>query len=409
MPSIADRLERQLTDDQLRLLRRASAIAARRGALLYLVGGAVRDVLLGRRPADLDVTVHRRFGGLADAMASALGGRVIARSGFFTARLAVGDLTLDLTRARTETYARPGALPDVTPGTIDQDLARRDFSINAMAASLSEDDWGALFDPHDGATDLRAGLVRVLHSNSFVDDATRVLRAVRYAGRLGFEIEPATRGLLERGLGHLDGISGDRLRRELRLLLAEDEWLACLRLARDHGVLRAIHPALGLDPPALELLEARPDVPEDTRLATLLSLAGPPGAGGVAARLNMSGGWADIATGVADLSASVDDLEAPQLRRSRIYALLWGIEPAAIEGAALTCGRPRAAGRMRLYLDDLRHVTPLLDGSDLLAMGVPEGPRVGELLGTLLDARLDGLVSTREEEEAYVRRSLAAE
>ena len=223
MSSIADQLERRLAPDRLHLLRRAAAIAARRGARLYLVGGAVRDVLLGGSPTDLDVVADGAFAGLPDALASGLGGRVIARSQFDTAKLAVDDLTLDLARARTESYARPGALPDVRPGTMREDLTRRDFSVNAMAFSLTEGDWGVLLDPHGGAADLRARLIRVLHPGSFVDDATRILRAVRYAGRLGFEIESATRGLLERDLRRLDTISGDRLRRELALLLAEDE------------------------------------------------------------------------------------------------------------------------------------------------------------------------------------------
>ena len=406
MSSIADQIERRLAAPRLNLLRRAAAVAAQRGARLYLVGGAVRDVLLGGSPTDLDVVADGDYAGLPGALASGLGGRVTARSLFDTAKLAVDDLTLDLARARTESYARPGALPDVRPGTMRQDLARRDFSVNAMAVSLTEDDWGGLLDPHGGATDIRAGLIRVLHPGSFVDDATRILRAVRYAARLGFEIESATRGLLERDLRRLDTISGDRLRRELALLLAEDEWPAGLRRARDAGVLGAVHPALALERAPLDVLDAHTTVPEAVRLSATLSLAPPERIGAAAARLNMTGGWAGIAGGVAGLAGIVDRLEAPQLRRSRVYALLRRVEPAAIAGVALTCRRPRAAERLRLYLDELRHVRPLLDGNDLLAMGAPQGPRVGELLNALLDARLDGLVSTREEEEAYVRRSL---
>ena len=406
MSSIADRLERQLTPDQVRLLRRASAIADERGARLYLVGGAVRDVLLGGRPVDLDVVADGAVDGLPDALAAGLGGRVTARSRFYTAKLVVGGLTLDLARARTEAYARPGALPDVSPGTMRQDSARRDFSINAMAASLGESDWGDLLDPHDGAADLSAGLVRALRPGSFVDDATRILRAVRYAGRLGFEIEPNTRRLLERDLDRLDTISGDRLRREVELLLAEDRWPACLRLARDAGVLGAVHPALALEGAPLDVLDAHAAAPPAVRLAATLSLAPPDRIGAAAARLDAAGEWAAIATGVAALAGILDRLDAPRLARSRVYALLHGVEPAAVGGVALTCRRPRAVERMRLYLDELRNVRPILDGNDLIALGVPEGPRVGELLNALLDARLDGLVSTREEEETYVERSL---
>ena len=408
MPSIADRLERQLTADQVRLLHGASVIAQERGARLYLVGGAVRDLLLGGRPVDLDVVADGADDGLPDALASGLGGRVTARSRFHTAKLAVGGLTLDLARARTESYARPGALPDVSPGTMQQDAARRDFSMNAMAASLTEDDWGTLLDPHDGVADLRAGLIRVLHPGSFVDDATRILRAVRYAGRLGFEIEPETRGLLGRDLDRLDTISGDRLRRELALLLAEDRWPTCLGLARDHGVLRAVHPALALEKTPLDVLDAHAAASEAVRLAATLSLAPPGQIGAAAARLDATGEWAAIVSGVAKLAGTLDRLDTSRLARSRVHALLHGVEPAAVEGVALTCRRPRAAGRMRLYLDELRHVRPLLDGNDLIAMGVPRGSRVGEILRALLDARLDGLVSTREEEETYVSRVLAA-
>ena len=149
-------------------------------------------------------------------------------------------------------------------------------------------------------------------------------------------------------------------------------------------------------------------MPEVVRLSATLSLAPAEEIGAAAARLGMAGEWATISRDVAGLAGTLDRLDAPRIGRSRVHALLHGVEPAAIEGVALTCLRPLASERMRLYLDELRHVRPMLDGNDLLALRVPQGPRVGELLNALLDARLDGLVSTREEEETYVERSLAA-
>jgi tRNA nucleotidyltransferase (CCA-adding enzyme) len=407
MPSIADHLDRHLAQEQVRLLRRASSIAAEHGAKLYLVGGTVRDVLLGGQPVDLDLTAQGGPPELADALASGLGGEVTSRSRFGTANLSVGGLELDLAVARTESYARPGALPDVSPGTIEQDLARREFSINAMAAGLSEEGWGRLLDPHDGMADLRAGIIRVLHSGSFVDDATRILRAVRYAGRLEFEIEPETRRLLARDLRHLDGISGDRLRNELERLFAEDRWAECLQRAQDDGVLQAVHPALSLEQRALDRLRAESGVAKSVRLAATLYFVAPRQVDAVIARLNLAGRWAAIARDVAGLGGALERLDAPRIRRSHVYDLLNGMAPAAIEGVALVCDRPRAVQRLRLYLDELLHVSPLLDGTDLLALGVPQGPRVGELLHALLEARLEGLVSTRDDEEAYVKRSLA--
>ena len=145
-----------------------------------------------------------------------------ARSPFGTAKLRAGGIEMDLAAARTETYAHPRALPTVAPGDIDRDLARRDFSINAMAVSLGTETWGELRDPFEGRRDLDRGVVRVLHEGSFIDDATRILRAVRYAGRMGFRLEAETERLLKRDLAQLGGIGGDRVRRELARVFSEE-------------------------------------------------------------------------------------------------------------------------------------------------------------------------------------------
>src|SRR5215204_7789935 len=163
-------------------------IAARVPA--YLVGGAVRDLLLGLEGADLDVTIE----GDANALAGFPGFELEREGLFLTGRLHVADVRIDVAQARAETYPRPGSLPEVRPATIAEDLARRDFTINAMAFPLAEA--GELIDPHAGADDLRGGLLRVLHARSFADDPTRALRAARYAARFGFELEPDTAGLL---------------------------------------------------------------------------------------------------------------------------------------------------------------------------------------------------------------------
>ena len=161
----------------------------------YLVGGAVRDLLLGGSAVDLDVAVEGDAVAVAEEVARRLGGTVRAHDRFGTATVQAGDVTVDLASTRSETYERPGALPEVAPAGLDEDLGRRDFTINAMAVGLTGSKAGELRDPHGGAADLEAGIVRVLHDASFVDDPTRLLRAVRYEARLGFAIDPDTERL----------------------------------------------------------------------------------------------------------------------------------------------------------------------------------------------------------------------
>ena len=181
---------------------------------------------------------------MAEALAEALGGVAESPSQFGTAKLRVGGVSLDLVMARRESYAAPGALPTVEPGSLADDLARRDFSINSMAVSLSAESWGDLTDPFDGAGDLERRVVRVLHPGSFRDDATRLFRAARYAGRLGFGLEPETERLAREGAGFIDTISGDRVRHELERIFEEPRAADILRIADGLGLLRAIHPAL---------------------------------------------------------------------------------------------------------------------------------------------------------------------
>ena len=211
---------------------------------IYLVGGTVRDLLLGRPVEDLDLVVVGDAETMASIVAKRLSGQVVSRSQFSTAKVKVDGVSLDLVTARSESYSRPGALPQIAHGAIEEDLARRDFSINAMAVPLHLEPKNGPLDPFNGEEDLRRGLVRVLHDGSFADDATRIMRAVRYEQRLGFLLEERTEALLIDNLSMLDTISGDRLLREVQRWLAEECASGILLRADELGVMSAIHPAL---------------------------------------------------------------------------------------------------------------------------------------------------------------------
>ena len=407
--NVSDRLEQRLPGVRLSVLRELSQLATGLGIDLYLVGGSVRDVLADAPLTDIDIMAS----GSAERLVESIRGRghvnVRKASAFGTWSLTVQGVDVDLATARRETYERPGALPTVIPGTVEDDLARRDFSINAMGVSLGEDSWGYLLDPHDGVTDLSRGVIRVLHDRSFEDDATRILRTIRYACRLDFRLEPRTETLLEQSLAFLSTISPDRVRHEIERIFQEPRAGDMIEMAGRLGVLAAIHPRLQAEQKTLRDLQTEPD--DNARRAHLLlgSMVQSVADGdmeSVVERLNLNSDWARLVRDVAAVRGRLYELEDENVARSRVYRLLQGLHPHAVESYAMAATDTKVGDWLRLYLDELWHVRPLLDGDDLMALGVREGPEVGLLLTKLLDARLDGLVESVEDEEAMVRRAL---
>ena len=247
--NLAEKIEKSLPVELAALVKNAVAVAGNQNQPLYLVGGIVRDLLLGQanRAFDLDIVVEGDAVRLAGEFAEKVGGRLIVHLMFNTAKIESGKWTIDIAMARTETYAMPGALPVVTSGTLKTDLFRRDFTINAMAISLNPDNYGELIDLYGGLKDLNSKSIRVLHDKSFIDDATRIWRAVRYEQRLGFHIEPETLSLLKRDSPLMKTVGGYRLRREMELVLKEKEPEKALLRADELGVLNALHPSLKVD------------------------------------------------------------------------------------------------------------------------------------------------------------------
>jgi tRNA nucleotidyltransferase (CCA-adding enzyme) len=343
---------------------------------VHLVGGAVRDLLLGRQPRELDVVVEGEIAPLADR----LGADVVAHERFGTATLRSGPCRWDLASARAETYAHPGALPEVRPAAIEADLLRRDVTINSFALDLAT---GELRSAAHAEEDLRAGRLRVLHDASLRDDPTRLWRIARYATRLGFTIEDRTAQLARAAVagGALETVSMARIGNELRLALAEPDPAGAFAAAAELGLADWLAPDRGLTERALELLplgEGRPD---------LLVLAGAlrPGAcdAGLLAELQFSAAEREVVLAACSAAPLQDDAAA---RPSRLARELRGhpVEAVALAGAR------GAAGPARRWLDDLRHVGLLIGGDDLIAAGLAEGPAIGLRLQAILDRRLDG-------------------
>ncbi len=350
---------------------------------VWVVGGAVRDVLLGVTPTELDVVVE---GDPAAALA-AIGGATVRHDRFGTATVTPdgADRAHDVVRARRERYAVPGGLPEVEPAGIDDDLTRRDFTVNAIGLRVTggEPELRAVPGALD---DLEAGTLRVLHDGSFTDDPTRLWRAARYAVRLGFAVDEHTRVLA--GAADPATVSGPRMGNELRRALQEPEPLDVLRAARDlHPEL--LPPTFTTDPPrlqaALDLLpqDGRPD------LVLLAACAEPMPAGEVVA-------WLDaLAFGATDrdtVAAGSREMVRTPLRVARGASEIGrAARGVPVEIVALAGGE-----QARRWIDELRHVRLEITGADLLAAGVPQGPDLGARLARALDARLDGAAPDRE-------------
>jgi tRNA nucleotidyltransferase (CCA-adding enzyme) len=298
-------------------------------------------------------------------------------------------------------------LPTVTWGTIEADLLRRDFTINAMAICLSPDGYGDLIDPFDGNHDLEHRLVRILHPGSFRDDATRILRAIRYEQRLGFKLEEETAGLLKRHIPMLDSISGDRIRHELELILREKCPERAIKRLGELGVLQRLNPELkgngwiGDKFDKARRLNKTGQLPF-LYLCLLIYPLSERGNEQFICRLNMPIKLARALRHTLCLKNQLPSLTKPSMKHSEAYYLLHNYDPLATQANALASDSSAVCDHLELFLAKLRYIKPSLNGEDLKRLGIPAGPELGKILQILHEAKLDGKVKNKGEEERLV-------
>jgi tRNA nucleotidyltransferase (CCA-adding enzyme) len=420
-----ERLQGSEGEARLWLLRTAGKLAEAQGQAVRAVGGFVRDLLLAHAPVrvpDLDLVVEGDGIAFGRRVAEETGGHLVVHAAFGTASLEGGTTPdgtrigrVDIASARRERYGMPGALPDVSPASIDEDLGRRDFSVNTMSVALAPSAWGRLLDPFGGQRDLAARRLRVLHPLSFVEDPTRIWRGARYAARLGLKPDADFKRALALAwrAGEYPALSGQRLHAELDLVMDEPDPWGVLGLLLGWGALRIWDPGfrvtrrsrgrlraarslaawahgagIAVEAGGLALVALLFDQPRTTAKRCLRRLAV---AGVDAARL-------DAAT-----ARSLAQRVGAQVRRrpSQVAAMLRPAPEAALLGAWL-CGGRRVRGRIEWFLGQGRGARPLSSGDDVVAAGVPRGPRVAQMLAVLRDLRLDGRVRTKNDERAAV-------
>ena len=389
----------------INLLETAGEVAHGLNYKLFVVGGAIRDLLLGRANLDLDMVVEGNGVEVAQQMAARLNARLVAHNRFGTATLYPDGKGLDIITARREGYPHPGALPVVQPSNLADDLFRRDFTINTLAMKIEPGPFGELIDPYGGQQDLENCLIRILHPKSFIDDATRILRVLRYEQRLCFQIEEVAAAAMHRDMAMLDTISGDRLRHELELILEEPCPERTFRRMDEVGALSKLVLSWKGDADIERRMAlARQEEPSFSLYLALfvypLDLADTEQ---FIARLRFPYKVSQILRQTLELKAKLPLLASADLLPSNINSLLKEYSPTAIQANALVTNSPQVQKYLHLYLDKLRYARLSLKGEDLVAMGVEPGPIMGNLLDRLMEAKLNGEAPTREDEVRLVR------
>ncbi|MCD6425087.1 MAG: CBS domain-containing protein [Anaerolineales bacterium] len=430
--NLSHRLESTLPEVRLALINKIADVAAEQKSALYIVGGFVRDLLLDIPSLDFDLVVEGDAIALAKAVQQQYGGRVTSHNRFGTAKWSIDkeDLdilgstkkvkkalpdSLDFISARREFYTHPTALPTVARGSIKLDLHRRDFTINTLAMRLDGHHYGELFDYWGGLADLKAKQVKVLHSLSFVDDPTRILRAVRYEQRYDFNLDKRTENLLLEAKELLKRVSGDRIRHEFDRIFEEKKSAQMLDRLNELTILETIHPHLIWNKDLKNLIKSMPfkvtppewDIDGDEigisfkmALRYSLWLMNAPVGSDVSKRLRLVSGVAGTIRQASELRETLADLDG--LPASEATAILNRISNLAIYSVYLNENKPKLKGILSRYLSSWQHVESNITGKYLQEQGLAPGPRYAEILSELRNAWLDGKITTKTEEKKYL-------
>lgn len=383
------------------LLRLLGRIARECGSRAFLVGGPVRDMLLGLPlGTDIDIAVEKNPGRVGRAVARHFGARFVFHRRFLSGTVSLIDSArIDINQTRTEIYSRPAVLPEVKPVPVEDDLVRRDFTVNALALDISPRTFGNLLDPHSGRLDLARRIIRVLHPNSFTDDPTRSFRAIRFAVRLGFEIEPDTLSLMRRSIRNRlpARLSPERILYELRLICAEPLVLRMMEAVLKERLLQVCFgwqvPQTLL--PGLQKLASSSATPDSIYVYLLSFLP-------MTARFPIAKLERAAAEAVRDF-AGVRNRLARARRPSTVYRLLKPLPEPALRILSRT-ESASVARAVRLYLERLSRVRTSVTGSRLRGLGLRPGPAYRRVLERVLEAKLDNRVTTAAEEMALARR-----
>jgi len=404
---LSSKLTEYITPAALELIDTAATYADKNNINLFLVGGIVRDLILQRKNLDIDIVIEGSALQLASELSKKAGAKIVSHSKFGTAKITHGDITMDIASARREYYSRPGALPNVINSSITDDLFRRDFTINAMAIQLNRRSFGLIIDPYNGMDDIKNKFIRIIHRNSFIDDATRIFRAIRYEQRLNFKIESKTMHSLKNNIDMIDTISPDRIKHELNLFLSEEKPEYIILRANELKIFDKVSPILQINNKiAGYFKKARQYATgnlllniyyclliyrlDENKLSEFIALYNFP----KQLRENMR--QTQKLKSVIVSSAFHTD------NRIEIYKTLQAFDNAAIYANIIACESGDTIKSLIFYISKLKKLRSHLSGKDLINLGVRDGPEIGIFMEKLMEARLNGKIKTKRDEENYI-------
>ena len=398
-------LSKSLNAKQTSLLQQVANVCANENMSVYLVGGAVRDTLLGLPVQDIDLVVEGNAQLLALLLAKKLGGKVKSHPHFDTASLTAKGVQVDLATARKEIYPQPGALPEVSHSHILDDLKRRDFSINTMAIPIGSHANLEIIDVHDGLYDLQNKIIRILHDQSFADDPTRMLRGVRYEQRLAFYFDKHTEESISANLHLLPYVSGERLIKEFYKWYIEENPPTIIQRADDLQILKSIHQSLDGIGQILEAIGRESDISKldtNTWLGLMFHRSELKQMKELQKVLTFSSAQLRLIREVIELHETHKALKR-KIQDRELYDLLCYSSSKSIEIHLILATNHILRENMQRFLNILRHTKTSLTGNDLLQMGIKKSPLIGSILDSIRNARLNGSVTNKRQEIDFVK------
>ncbi|MEK7395890.1 MAG: CCA tRNA nucleotidyltransferase [Candidatus Poribacteria bacterium] len=389
----------------------------------FVVGGFVRDLILGRENLDIDIIAEGDGVDLADEFAKARDGKAKTHERFGTAVVTLlNGLKIDFATARTEIYERPGALPTVQFGSIEDDLKRRDFTINAMAIRLNENDFGEIVDCLGGKSDLEKGIIKIIHDQSFQDDPTRIFRAIRYEQRYGFCMDKQTEDLLKTAVENdfLNTITKQRLRNEIMLILGEENSVKPIDRLDQLKILRYVHPKISLTKNNIIMLSKIDGLSQFSsiplltdnkkfdiillKLMAIMDGLNENEANEASKNLSLSKKYTEaISASVAKLPSALKVISAESIRPSEIYRVLKDLPIQTLFFGIFKASDKDTAYKIFMYFL-IEVLEPFITGGDLMELGYPEGSLYSEILSDVFDAQIDEIVNDKQEAIEYIQK-----
>ncbi|MFL2763974.1 MAG: CCA tRNA nucleotidyltransferase [Dehalococcoidia bacterium] len=408
--NISQSIKEYLSNEVFDLLIKCGRFTEDNSAKLFLVGGSLRDILLKKHPKDIDLTLVNGNSKLVQKLADYLSGEIIFKSQFFTYKLKVNNNIIDITEARKETYLSPGSLPKITSKcSIDDDLYRRDFTVNSMALSLNPTNFGAIIDPFNGMNDINNKNIRIIHDNSFSDDPTRILRAIRYSIRLNFKIDNQTLSKINEFKSNINSITGFRIKNELIKILREESRTKILIYLNTLKILDIIQPNINLNTQTNEIFDKFQFKNEYTDDLTLIGILvynlNIENTINFAEKLYLDSIYIKTLRDANEIKQLLQSVKLDKLKNSSIYKHLYKYKDEAIK-INRYFSNDIVYKKIDLYLNKLKNSISPLNGSEIISLGAKPGPIIKEIMDQLLYEKLDGNIKNKNEAKIQVNKIL---